>query len=568
MTTINANLPESPGRISRSWWAFAAGLAILTFLSRWISRNEYIVSADSLQFIAGLAVGDLSLDMPHPPGAPVYLFLLKLAGLFLPGVEQAPALVGALADAGTVTVLFALGAAIFNVESAAVAALLYALSPLGWHSAASGTFFGVNSLLSSASLLCLVVAYRRQTPWTAVLAGVMPSLALGSTINPNLAAGGLLAATIWLGWKLPRPLSRRLAMGFFISAAAWFLPPFLLAPHPMKHLAALWEAYATRGWPKSPLAVVLTLGIPKGLYSPGILFVRCSLAAVKALAFATPFFVLGFLPPRRKTGAADRVPHLGILLFLAASSFFLLFLSYDSEQYVAVMFPAFCLLASRGFLRLMGYFQRVLGNLAGGSPSGMRILKSTLLLTHVFILVAGNMVFLWGLFNLDPTGSVSIHGRENLSLRDRLRKPGTARNEAHSLLPLMKALVHDTADCDGVLFVTPDPVLFNLLCLYAPGNITTLWIMKGTPVAALGTQEKWTIKPLDPSGKTPLGSGFKTVVSFLPQGGGPITIHLKPKEVGPPSHASLALGNLKFFEAEKIDLCVETLEQGFVLRGP
>jgi hypothetical protein len=129
-------------------------------------------------------------------------------------------------------------------------------------------------------------------------------------------------------------------------------------------------------------------------------------------------------------------------------------------------------------------------------------------------------------------------------------------------------LIHDTASYDGVLFVTPEPVLFNFLCLYAPKNITALWIMKGTSVAALGNQENWTIQPMEPSGKIPLGRGFKTVVCFLPEGGGPITIALKPKAGGAPSDASLALGKLSFFEAENIDLCVETLAQGLVLRGP
>lgn len=53
-------------------------LAGLTFVSRWWLRCDYLLAWDTVQAAAAILHYDVALHVPHPPGEPVYVALLRL----------------------------------------------------------------------------------------------------------------------------------------------------------------------------------------------------------------------------------------------------------------------------------------------------------------------------------------------------------------------------------------------------------------------------------------------------------------------------------------------------------
>lgn len=184
-----------------------------------------------------------------PPGADVFSAqaAAENAALFLSG-----RLVTALLGAATIPVLFALGNRLFGKRAGYLAALLYAVAPLGVLHAhfltvdAPATFFVTLALLGAAQVLARREAGEtEETPlplpgWREyALAGVWTGLAAATKYNTGLVLVAPVVAHFLN--KRPEMCSRHRGAQFGVLIAIAMLTFLLACPGPWLNLEAFWE---------------------------------------------------------------------------------------------------------------------------------------------------------------------------------------------------------------------------------------------------------------------------------------------------------------------------------------
>jgi hypothetical protein len=205
------------------------------FILALLLRARTIDDLDTANFLHGLTHYDLSLNMPHFPGYPVYIALSRVAA----------SLVGDSLLALQLPGLVALAVALVLVEAAvrrhagpwagALVMSLAALSPLVLLTAGRGSSdaLGTAIVVSAASLLALAwpVDGVRSEGERPLLRGA--TLLLGLSIGVRLSYLPLVAALLVVAWLHPR---RRL-VGFSVGLALWIVPFALVVGTDLPQLA-------------------------------------------------------------------------------------------------------------------------------------------------------------------------------------------------------------------------------------------------------------------------------------------------------------------------------------------
>jgi 4-amino-4-deoxy-L-arabinose transferase-like glycosyltransferase len=208
--------------LARHDYAWAAGLSILTILSRLPYRARMLYNWDAVQFALALGEYDIEKHQPHPPGYILYVLMGRLLNAWLDDPNAAYVALAVLASGLTTFMVYLLARAMHDRVTAILAATLLAVSPLFWFYGSVGLTYAGEALAASVVAWASYRALDGTTPRTD-----LASLALG-------LAGGIRQSILvvlfplWLGSTMAgtrrvRGVLRALVI-LAVAVLAWFVP--------------------------------------------------------------------------------------------------------------------------------------------------------------------------------------------------------------------------------------------------------------------------------------------------------------------------------------------------------
>src|SRR5262245_61102171 len=138
----------------------AAGLAVLTLMSRWPYRARMPYNWDAVQFALALREFDVAKHQPHPPGYLLYVGLGRLVNRWAGDPTLAYVGLAMLFSAATTFVVYWLARRLYDRVTAIAAASLLAVSPLFWFYGSVGLTYAGEAFGASLVAWCAWAALR------------------------------------------------------------------------------------------------------------------------------------------------------------------------------------------------------------------------------------------------------------------------------------------------------------------------------------------------------------------------------------------------------------------------
>lgn len=209
---------EVPPWSRRDTWA-AAFVAALALASRAAFRTAAYYSVDAGLFATAALDYDFAESQPHPPYYPLVVASMRL---LTPWMDPLSALswIAVAASAFIVAGTYAVARCFAGRPTAAFAAFIVLASPLALRNGSIPLSYALEGAASVAVALAAWACRHRPTVGSAVVLGLLLSLAVG--IRPS---GAVLLAPLglWATWGSWRALAWTVAAGAS-TTAAWFVP--------------------------------------------------------------------------------------------------------------------------------------------------------------------------------------------------------------------------------------------------------------------------------------------------------------------------------------------------------
>ncbi len=177
----------------------SAAILIASFIAYFLTANQYLEDYDSINFALAVKDFDLTLAAPHPPGAPVFIALVKVVHYFVGHIPTSLSLVAALGGAVFVAAWYRLYRFVLTPSTSLIASIILAFAPGLWITASRP----MSDTLAAAALslfMVLVLNARRDGSTSArglIAASAMLAIMVG--IRPQF---GLLAPLLLIGTLL------------------------------------------------------------------------------------------------------------------------------------------------------------------------------------------------------------------------------------------------------------------------------------------------------------------------------------------------------------------------------
>jgi hypothetical protein len=203
----------------------AAGLFVLTFLSRIPFRSRILYHWDSVNFAFAVREFSVVKEQPQPPGYIMYVWLCRLVDVFFGDAQTTMVWISIVASALAVVAFFCLGRSMFGRRIGLVAALFLAASPLFW-------FYGELALPHTLDTLLVIVSvwwlYETMQGDHRYLYPAVAIMAIAGGVRQQtlvFLAPLLLFALRRVGWR------RFLTAGMLgaVICLAWFIPLMTLS---------------------------------------------------------------------------------------------------------------------------------------------------------------------------------------------------------------------------------------------------------------------------------------------------------------------------------------------------
>ena len=333
--------------------ARAAGLGVLTVVTRLLVPARYLFNWDSIQFALGIQRFDLAAHRPHPPGYLGYIVLGRLASAAFGGDAQAGLVaLSVAAEVAAVVAIYLFARRMWSEFAGVAAALLLATSPLFWIYGRTALTYSLEALLV---LLVVWLCYEGATHRRRRLVLAAAVVAAAGAIRPTTEAFLLPVLGLAMFVRL-RSDGRGAVADLGVAAAAlallslaWVVPLMILSGGPITYLRVSGELGARvaagssvfRGGPRALLfnsdAVVSGLALGLGLFLPMLV------AAVVAGRVARP----------RETRIDSRFVALGAVLVIPAVAVYAA-VHIGQLGYVLLLLPVLLLPAGVVLERLAG----------------------------------------------------------------------------------------------------------------------------------------------------------------------------------------------------------------------
>ena len=324
------------------WWA--AGLAVLTLITRIPLRSTQLFAWDSANFALALQHYNVAWHQPQPPGYILYVAAARLLHVVVADANAAYVWLSVVASVGAVWCAVLVGGRLFGTPTGVLGGLILTTSSLFWGQGEVAYPYAFLALFSSLVVLLALRNRSGDTPGgrdTTLVSAAL--LAIAGGFRPELVPF-LLPLWLWGAWRRPR--WRRLAgLGLLaVLIVAWYVPMVWLSGGWQTYQAAsggyfLYFLRATSGFGKLLLAVLENTRTLVGYTYNGL-----GLALLPLLYIAGRFFA----PPRLVSDTRAQV--LG--LWLAPPLAFYLLIHIGNPGYLLSLLPALCLLTAHGTLVL------------------------------------------------------------------------------------------------------------------------------------------------------------------------------------------------------------------------
>ncbi len=408
--------PSDAKPITRSLGRHAicvVGLVVFAVMSRWVFLTAKPELWDPVQHALGLADFDVFRHTPHPPGAPTYHALLRIAHTVISNPADVVLAVGvALAVAAGLTT-WALGRTLPSAGKSrypgAMAIFLLASPALWLDGIAGGSCGGDAALAALVGLFCLRT--RASGRWLDVLAGAATlAVLIGFRQNVNLASLGLLP--LWM-WSMAPLSSRRRLAGVAVllaACAAWAIPTaracggwWAWIEPTIDHIRLVnGEGVLGGGFLK-----ILATGEEQGAIHLGMMWIPLVVVVV-CLAARHPW----------RQSVVWRFTGLWVLPLIGGA----LLAPTHPHEYYAVALPIICWWAAAGIARLADRVAGVIHRLRLGRTLSRHLLARGFALSGAATIVFGNVAYFLTLRTSDPEAE-----KYNLTLEriDRSFDPAT-----------------------------------------------------------------------------------------------------------------------------------------------
>jgi len=321
----------------------AAGLSVLTLISRMPFRSQILYHWDSVNFAYAMREFDVAKDQPQPPGYIVYVWLCRLVDLLFSDAQETMVWISIVSSALAVAALFFLGRSMFGRRAGLIAALFLATSPLFW-------FYGEIALPHALDTLLVVVVvwwlYETMKGDHRYLYPAIATAALAGGVRQQtlvFLAPLLLFALRDVGWK------RLLTAGVLgaLICLAWFVPLTAVSGGLLNYTSVM-SAFAHRF--QSTTSVLMGAGWRGVGYNVRRLAMYTlygwNLALVPAVLYATARL-------RRRQWPETWHRSIFLLLWIAPSLTFYTAIHMGQQGLIFVFLPAVLLVSGVGLARLM-----------------------------------------------------------------------------------------------------------------------------------------------------------------------------------------------------------------------
>ncbi len=290
----------------------AAGLFMLTVLTRLPLMDPMLFNMDSVSFAVALDKFDVSLFQPHPPGYFLYVMSGRLARLFTGDANTALVYLSIIFSALTVSLLYIMGSSMFGDREGLGASLVALASPLFWLHGVVALSYAAEGFIG---LLIAWLCWRMLKGDSGCLWPSAVVLGLGGGFRQTTI---IFLAPLWLYSIRRQGLMRVIAaMGLVVlSFLSWFLPMLYLSGGYERYLEAT-HAQAQRSvWHGFSLSYIAG--------NAGLQIVCITWGLMAAL----PPLILRLMPSKRKAAPliGDRGQPFFFLFWLAPSILFYVFI--------------------------------------------------------------------------------------------------------------------------------------------------------------------------------------------------------------------------------------------------
>jgi hypothetical protein len=304
---------------------------------------RYSYTWDSSQLERGVASFDIARHQPHPPGYPLWIFVLKGLTPLLGHPNSAQIVLALLFTIAGLLAFRALAREMLSNPAAADAATaVLAFSPVVCVNAVTPATYAVDLFVSCAVGWLAARLWSGQTRW-APLACATLAVAAGFRQSGATLLLPFLAVALWRSWrKHPRYAVAGLAAGI-ACGLAWYVPTALLSGG-FARLAALNRLQALNSFSQTSAF----FGAPWAVH--GRMAAHVSIIFVFAFAGLAAPLAAALL---RRGGSAGRPPlpawatPLFFALWLAPNFVMLYFLHFGNPGYVLLSLPPLALLGAR-----------------------------------------------------------------------------------------------------------------------------------------------------------------------------------------------------------------------------
>jgi len=321
----------------------AAGLFVLTLLSRIPFRSQILYHWDSVNFAYAMREFSVPKEQPQPPGYIVYVWLCRLVDLLFSDAQTTMVWISIVASALAVVALFYLGRSIFNHLTGLVAALFLATSPLFWFYGEIALPHTLDTLLVIASVWWL---YETMEGDHRYLYPAIAIVAIAGGIRQQtiiFLAPLLLFALRRVGWK------RFLTAGVLgaVICLTWFVPLMALSDGFSNYMYVM-GAFASRF--QSTTSVLMGAGWRGIGYNLRKLTMYSlygwSVALTPSVVYTTSRFWRREWPQRWERS-------IFLILWIVPSLLFYTLIHMGQQGLLFVFLPALLLLSAVGLTRLL-----------------------------------------------------------------------------------------------------------------------------------------------------------------------------------------------------------------------
>lgn len=318
-----------PGREDVPTPVVAATLFALFLLPMWMSRGQFLINWDSVQYALGVDAFDLAAHQPHPPGYIGYEMLGRWVSHFTNDVPAALTLISVVGGALAPALLFLLGCRMLPRRYAAAAALLFGFSPLLGHYSGVALTYAPEVALS---LPFVLLVHRASAQ------GKLPDL-IGAAIAFAILGSVRQSALLMLAplWPLAlRPFTRRKQ----VAATAVLVAGCLVWALPLMQASGGLIAYVREASDLAGLAVArtafLTASFTGVLQNVGILWLGLAIG----MHFTVVMPLLARRCPGGSLGALSEHDRRFLFTWVAVPVLFFIGIHTGQPGYALLILPA------------------------------------------------------------------------------------------------------------------------------------------------------------------------------------------------------------------------------------